>query len=86
MPVQLTRYEMDLTQSRVKAQVLFSDIGFFFQPVQNSFLGIQSLSAYVNSGQASKFLEVLDNIMIVLGIADLGYPEELYNFRFGHQF
>ena len=45
MSVQLTRYEMDLTQSRVKAQVLFSDIGFFFQPVQNGFLGVQSLSA-----------------------------------------
>jgi len=54
--VQLTRYETDHTQSHTKAQVLFSDISFFFHPFQNGLSGVQSLPAYMNSGQASEFL------------------------------
>lgn len=39
----------------------------------------------MNSGQTSEFLQVLDDIMMVFGIADLRYSQEVDKLSLGHQ-
>jgi len=57
---------------------------FFFRPFQDSRTGIEGLPADVNAGQSVHPCQILNDIMVVIGFADLRNTEEDDKLRFGH--